>query len=71
MKKKIINYDSKHDIFYLAVKKGYEERHQEVAPEVFVELDKKGALIGIEILHASKNIGKFFGGRLSHSLPRL
>lgn len=38
----------------------YEEKHQEIAPGIYVELDKKGQLIGIEVLNASKNIGKFF-----------
>lgn len=60
MKKKIINYDPESDVFYLIIKKGYEEQHKEVVPDVFVELDKKGGLMGIEILDASKNIGKFF-----------
>ena len=60
MKNKKINYDSKNDVFYQVVKEGYEDKHEEVAPGVFVELDKKGQLIGIEILNASKNIGKYF-----------
>jgi uncharacterized protein YuzE len=60
MKKARINYDAKSDVFYLAIKEGYEEKHQEVAPGVFVELDKAGELMGIEILNASSNIGKLF-----------
>jgi uncharacterized protein YuzE len=60
MKKARINYDAKSDVFYLAIKEGYEEKHQEVAPGVFVELDKAGEVMGIEILNASSNIGKLF-----------
>lgn len=60
MKNKKINYDRKSDVFYLVIRDGYEEKHQEVSPGVFVELDKSGELIGIEILNASRNIGKFF-----------
>ena len=60
MKKSKINYDSQSDVFYIVIKSGYEEVHREVAPGIFVELDKKGELIGIEILNASKNLGKFF-----------
>lgn len=55
-----INYDPKSDVFYLILKKGYEESHEEVAPGIFVELDDRGRLLGIEILNASKNIGKLF-----------
>lgn len=60
MKNKKINYDSKNDVFYMVIKEGYEDKHEEISPGVFVELDKKGQLIGIEILNASKNIGKYF-----------
>lgn len=63
MKKPKINYDKKSDVFYIILKNGREENHQEIAPGIFVELDKKGGLIGIEILNASKNLGKFFQGR--------
>ena len=60
MKKARINYDSKSDVFYIAIKEGFEDKHQEIAPGVFIELGKKGDLLGVEILNASKNIGKFF-----------
>ncbi len=68
MKKTKINYDSKSDVFYITVKSGYEEKHQEVAPGIFVELDKQGKLMGVEILNASQNIGRFFKGQFS---PRI
>lgn len=60
MKSKKINYDPKSDVVYMIINDGYEEKHQEIAPGIFVELDKKGKLIGVEILRASQNIGKFF-----------
>lgn len=62
MKKPKISYDAQSDVFYIVVKNGYEESHREIAPGIFVELDKKGDLIGIEILNAGKNLGKFFSG---------
>lgn len=71
MKMKKINYDRESDVFSLYIKEGYEETHKEVIPGVFVELDKKGELIGIEILNASKNIGKFFRSDISREYPRL
>lgn len=42
---------------YLFIKKGQLEKYQEVAPGVAIELDKKGDLLGIEILRASKIFG--------------
>lgn len=67
MKKTRINYDSKSDIFYIVIKEGYEEKHKEVAPGIFVELDRRGKLIGVEILNASQNIGRFF----QRNIPRV
>lgn len=52
--KKIINYDPLGDVLYLGIKRGAEEEFVEVAPGVNVELNKKGQVIGIEILNASK-----------------
>lgn len=63
MKKAKINYDVQSDALYLVVKEGYEDKHQEIAPGVFVELDKAGEVIGVEILNASANIGKLFKRR--------
>lgn len=60
MKSKKINYDPKSDVVYIMINDGYEEEHKEIAPGIFVELDKHGKLIGVEILRASQNIGKFF-----------
>ena len=57
MKRPKINYDAKHDVFSISIVDGYEEKHQEIAPGIFVELDKRGKLMGIEILNASGNIG--------------
>ena len=51
---KIINYDAKSDVFYVGVKGGGEEEFREIAPGINIELDKKGEVIGIEILNASK-----------------
>ncbi len=65
MKSKKINYDPKSDVFYIVLKDGFEEKHQEVAPGIFVELDTKGKLMGVEILNASQNIGKFFKHQVS------
>ena len=49
-----VNYDSKSDVLYIAISKGVEEDFIEITPGVYVEIDEKGKVIGIEILKASK-----------------
>ena len=51
--KPLVNYDPKKDVLYIVTKKGKEEEFVEIAPNINVELDKKGEVIGIEILNAS------------------
>ncbi len=52
-----IYYDKKTDVLWFNIKKGAEEEYKEVAPGVGIELGKKGELLGIEILNASKVLG--------------
>ena len=52
-----IYYDKKTDVLWLNLKSGAEEEYKEVAPGINLELDKKGELLGIEILNASKVLG--------------
>jgi len=54
-----ISYDRKFDVLAMYLKKGQEEEFVEIAPNVNVELDKKGQIIGIEILDASKTLKPF------------
>lgn len=58
-----IYYDKKTDVLWLNIKSGPEDTHQEVTPGVSVELGKKGELLGIEILNASKVLGSKLGLR--------
>ncbi|MBI2355652.1 MAG: DUF2283 domain-containing protein [Candidatus Doudnabacteria bacterium] len=51
---KIIHYDNQSDVLYLGVRKGVEEEFAEIAPGIMAELDKKGRVIGVEILNASE-----------------
>ena len=57
MKKQKISYDKKADVLYFLLKEGSEEQYKEIAPGVGLELDKKGDLLGVEILNASKVLG--------------
>lgn len=52
-----IYYDKRTDVLWLNVKSGAEDRHLEVSPGISVELNKKGELLGVEILNASKTLG--------------
>lgn len=52
--KRIVNYDAKADILYIGLKKGIEEEFVEISPEVSVELDEKGKILGFEVLNASR-----------------
>ena len=45
-------YDDKEDILYIA-KEGKEEEVVELSPDINVELDSSGELIGIELFNAS------------------
>lgn len=58
-------------MFYISFKDGYEDKREEVAPGVFVEMDKRGQPFGIEILNASEKIGKFFRDSISRSYTEI
>jgi len=53
-----IEYDSKADAMYIWLRKARYEISEELAENVVIDLDKRGRIIGIEILDASKNLGK-------------
>lgn len=50
-----IHYDEKSDVLHLG-KEGREEEVVEVAPGLNIELDENGKIIGVEILHASRQL---------------
>ncbi|MDP2632943.1 MAG: DUF2283 domain-containing protein [Candidatus Curtissbacteria bacterium] len=54
MKKTKINYDNKKDILYIMLRKGKEERFEDISENITVEYDAKDRPIGIEIFNASK-----------------
>jgi uncharacterized protein YuzE len=53
-----VEYDSKADALYIWLRKAKYEISEELAENVILDLDKRGRIIGIEILNASKNLGK-------------
>lgn len=66
-----IHYDRKSDALWILIKDGPEEEYKEIAPGINVELGKNGELLGIEVLNASKVLGKKFeNSRLSPASVR-
>ncbi len=49
-------YFPEEDIIHIMIKKGDEARSVEISPNVTVELDENGEMIGIEILNATSFI---------------
>jgi uncharacterized protein YuzE len=53
-----VEYDSKADAMYIWLRKAKYDISEELAENVIIDLDKNGRIIGIEVLDASKNLGK-------------
>ncbi|OHB73491.1 MAG: DNA polymerase III subunit alpha [Planctomycetes bacterium RBG_16_55_9] len=53
MRKPQLTYFEKEDVLHLVVSEGPEAQSVELSPNITVELNDKGELIGIEILKAS------------------
>jgi uncharacterized protein YuzE len=53
-----VEYDEKADAMYIWLRKTKTGISGELAENVVLNLDKNGRIIGIEVLDASKNLGK-------------
>jgi uncharacterized protein YuzE len=53
-----VEYDEKADAMYIWLRKAKYDVSEELAENVVIDLDKNGRIIGIEVLGASKNLGK-------------
>ncbi|MBI2334486.1 DUF2283 domain-containing protein [Candidatus Daviesbacteria bacterium] len=72
--KQKIYYDKKTDVLWFNIRSGAEDEYREISPGVSVELNKKGELLGIEILNASRVLGTKLGFKptsLDYSTPIL
>lgn len=54
-----IHYDPKVDAVYIDLAKGKYEVSRKISDSILVDEDKKGKVLGIEILDASENISAF------------
>jgi uncharacterized protein YuzE len=61
-----VEYDEKADAIYVWVRRGKYDVSEELAENVILDLDRKGRIIGIEVLDASKNLGKELVSRILH-----
>lgn len=59
-----INYDPKSDSLFLELAKGVYERSKKISEDILVDYDKKGKILGIEILTAKENIKAFVPGKI-------
>ncbi len=53
-----VEYSEKSDAMYIWLRKAKYDISEELAENVIMDLDNRGRIIGIEVLDASKNIGK-------------
>ncbi|MBI2360611.1 MAG: DUF2283 domain-containing protein [Deltaproteobacteria bacterium] len=58
-RKPLVKYDPSSDVLYIATRRGVEEEFTEIAPGINVELDRRGNVLGVEILRASHTLRDF------------
>lgn len=54
-----LKYDKKIDALYMEFGKGTYFRSRKVSGSILVDEDKKGKILGVEVLDASKNVQSF------------
>ena len=54
-----VKYDSKVDAIYIEFAKGKYDKTRKISDAILVDEDKKGKVLGIEILDATQNIEAF------------
>ncbi|HLE75629.1 MAG TPA: DUF2283 domain-containing protein [Candidatus Bathyarchaeia archaeon] len=62
-----VEYDQKADAMYIWFRKAKYDISEELAENVIIDLDKNGRIIGIEVLDASKNLGKELVTKILHT----
>jgi len=62
-----VEYDAKSDAMYIWLRKAKYDISEELAENVIMDLDKKGRIIGIEILDVSKTLGEELTNKILNS----
>jgi uncharacterized protein YuzE len=65
-----LKYYPEADVLYVLIKTGEEAKSVEIEPGVTAEMDKRGRLMGIEILDASQYLRKVIQEKLEPQLKR-
>ena len=63
-----VKYDKKTDAMYMEFSRGKYFQSRKVSDSVLVDEDKKGKILGVEILDASKNIQAFNSDKIDVNL---
>lgn len=66
-----IKYDKKIDAVYIEFAKGNYSKSRKISASVLVDEDKKGKILGVEILDASKNVEAFNPGKIKTNLQTI
>lgn len=53
-----IRYDKKIDALYIKLRSGRYDHTKKITGDILVDVTKAGEVLGLEILEASKNIGR-------------
>ena len=53
-----VHYDKETDVLYMNIRDGPAYDSEELDDDLRVEYDKKGRIVGIEVLAARRNLGK-------------
>ena len=64
-----ISYDKIADAMYIYFRKGKVAKTIKVKPNLLIDVDKKGGVLGIEILDVSHQIPKKEIGKISTEMP--
>jgi uncharacterized protein YuzE len=64
-----ITYDKMADALYIYLRRGKVAKTKKVTSRLLIDVDKKGNVLGIEILEVSRQIPKKEIGRISTEMP--
>ena len=64
-----ITYDKKADALYIYLRKGKVAKTKKVTSRLLVDIDKRGNVLGIEMLELSQQIPKKEIGKISTEMP--
>ena len=61
-----VTYDPEADALYMEFRDGVAVDNVDLAPGVSADLDRRGRVLGIEVVHSSRHLRPFLAGLASH-----